>query len=70
MSAKCVQRNILPKKYDKHVKNCLGEITYKCNDYNKIDSFMEHMKKYHPHVQVIILKCKKRIINYNTSYLL
>ena len=44
--------------YEKHIKSGSCQVTYKCNEcqkiFKKMSTLMEHMKKIHPDLQVLI----------------
>ena len=48
--------------YEKHIKSGSCQVTYKCNDcqkiFKKMNTLMEHRKKDHPDLQVIMLNLK------------
>ena len=48
--------------YEKHIKHGSCQVTYKCNDcqkiFKKMNTLMEHRKKIHPDLQVIMLNLK------------
>ena len=54
----CAKEYCSKQNYDKHVKSCSSQVTYKCNDcqkmFKKINTLTEHRKKFHANVQVII----------------
>ena len=54
----CAKEYCSKQNYDKHVKSCSSQVTYKCNDcqkmFKKINTLTEHRKNFHANVQVII----------------
>ena len=48
--------------YEKHIKSGSCQVTYKCNDcqkiFKKMNTLTEHRKKNHPDLQVIMLNLK------------